>query len=177
MARLFGYFEWMGAAHYTADRSSGSMHGKVFHLESIYAGIDESDVYGRIDFADRLEGIFEIVVNIESWADASNRARRALRLNVEIADARIIWVKLADGLEELDTQQIRVAMGGTFQFRLPLALLYAVPPRPGSADSISTSRLRLRFSIWQNGLPLDALPVEGWMELRLLAEEEMALVN
>jgi len=171
------YFEWMGAAHYTADRSSGSMHGKVFHLESIYAGIDESDVYGRIDFADRLEGIFEIVVNIESWADASNRARRALRLNVEIADARIIWVKLADGLEELDTQQIRVAMGGTFQFRLPLALLYAVPPRPGSADSISTSRLRLRFSIWQNGLPLDALPVEGWMELRLLAEEEMALVN
>ena len=171
------YFEWMGAAHYTADRSSGSMHGKVFHLESIYAGIDESDVYGRIDFADRLEGIFEIVVNIESWADASNRARRALRLNVEIADARIIWVKLADGLEELDTQKIRVAMGGTFQFRLPLALLYAVPPRPGSADSISTSRLRLRFSIWQNGLPLDALPVEGWMELRLLAEEEMALVN
>jgi len=171
------YFEWMGAAHYTADRSSGSMHGKVFHLESIYAGIDESDVYGRIDFADRLEGIFEIVVNLESWADASNRARRALRLNVEIADARIIWVKLADGLEELDTQKIRVAMGGTFQFRLPLALLYAVPPRPGSADSISTSRLRLRFSIWQNGLPLDALPVEGWMELRLLAEEEMALVN
>jgi alpha-amylase/alpha-mannosidase (GH57 family) len=171
------YFEWMGAAHYTADRSSGSMHGKVFHLESIYAGIDESDVYGRIDFADRLEGIFEIVVNLESWADASNRARRALRLNVEIADARISWVKLADGLEELDTQQIRVAMGGTFQFRLPLALLYAVPPRPGSADSISTSRLRLRFSIWQNGLPLDALPVEGWMELRLLAEEEMALVN
>jgi len=171
------YFEWMGAAHYTADRSSGSMHGKVFHLESIYAGIDESDVYGRIDFADRLEGIFEIVVNLESWADASNRARRALRLNVEIADARIIWVKLADGLEELDTQQIRVAMGGTFQFRLPLALLYAVPPRPGRAESISTSRLRLRFSIWQNGLPLDALPVEGWTELRLLAEEEMALVN
>jgi hypothetical protein len=56
-------------------------------------------------------------------------------------------------------------------------LLYAVPPRPGSADSISTSRLRLRFSIWQNGLPLDALPVEGWTELRLLAEEEMALEN
>jgi hypothetical protein len=37
--------------------------------------------------------------------------------------------------------------------------------------------LRLRFSVWQNGLPLDALPVEGWMELQLLAEEEMALAN
>src|SRR5207248_11581853 len=38
---LVRYFEWMGAVHYTADRRSGSMHGKVFLLESVYAGIDE----------------------------------------------------------------------------------------------------------------------------------------
>jgi alpha-amylase/alpha-mannosidase (GH57 family) len=171
------YFEWMGAAHYTADRSSGSMHGKVFLLDSIYAGIDESSVYGRVDFAEKPQGNFEIVVNLESWAEGANRARRALRLNVEIADAKIIQVRLADGLETLDAQEIRVAMGGTFEFKLPLTLLYAVPPKPGSADSISASKLRMRFSIWQNGLPLDALPVEGWMELLLLAEEEMALAN
>jgi alpha-amylase/alpha-mannosidase (GH57 family) len=169
------YFEWMGAGHYTADRRSGSMHGRVFLLESIYAGIDESNVYGRIDFADNPEGSFEVVVNLESWADASNRARRALRFKVEIDDAKIVRVKLADGLEELDTLQIGVAMGGTFEFRLPLAMLYAVPPKAGSADPISATKLRLRFSVWQNGLPLDALPVEGWMELLLLAEEEMAL--
>jgi hypothetical protein len=153
------------------------MHGKVFLLDSIYAGIDESNVYGRIDFADNPEGSFEVVVNIESWAEASNRARRALRLNVESGGAKIVRVRLADGLEELDTHQIGAATGGTFEFRLPLALLYAVPPKPGSADSVSASKLRLRFSVWQNGLPLDALPVEGWMELQLLAEEEMALAN
>src|SRR5256885_5155603 len=34
-------------------------------------------------------------------------------------------------------------------------------------------RLRLRFSIWHNGLPVDALPVEGWMELQLLSEENL----
>jgi hypothetical protein len=171
------YFEWMGAAHYTADRSSGSMHGKVFLLDSIYAGIDESNVYGRVDFAEKPQGSFEIVVNLESWAEGANRARRALRLNVEIADSRIIQMRLADGLEILDVQQIRVAMGGPFEFRLPLGILYAVPPKPGTGDSISASKLRLRFSIWKNGLPLDALPVEGWMELLLLAEDEMELAN
>jgi alpha-amylase/alpha-mannosidase (GH57 family) len=175
--RMVRYFEWMGAGHYTADRRSGSMHGKVFLLDSIYAGIDDSNVYGRIDFAENPEGAFEVVVNLESWADASNRARRVLRLNVEIDNAKIARVRLADGLEELDTQQIGAAIGGTFQFRLPLAMLYAVPPKAGSADSISASKLRLRFSVWQNGLPLDALPVEGWMELLLLAEEEMELAN
>jgi len=32
----------------------------------------------------------------------------------------------------------------------------------------------LRFSIWQNRLPLDALPPEGWIELQLLSENELA---
>ncbi len=35
------------------------------------------------------------------------------------------------------------------------------------------TRLRMRFSLWQNGLPADALPVEGWIELPLLSEEDL----
>jgi hypothetical protein len=41
-----------------------------------------------------------------------------------------------------------------------------------SAERTAT-RLRLRFSLWQNGLPTDALPVEGWMELQLLSEADL----
>jgi len=37
----------------------------------------------------------------------------------------------------------------------------------------ATAQLKLRFSLWQNGLPTDALPVEGWMELQLLREEDL----
>src|SRR5215831_6942082 len=77
------YFEWMGAAHYRADRRAGAMHGKVFLLDSIYAGIDEKYVYGRVDFAELpAPGKFEMVVNLESWAEHAMRARRALRLDV-----------------------------------------------------------------------------------------------
>ena len=52
-ARITGdmvrYFEWMGAANYTADRRSGSMHGKRFLLDCVHAGIDDEYVYGRLD--------------------------------------------------------------------------------------------------------------------------------
>jgi hypothetical protein len=34
-------------------------------------------------------------------------------------------------------------------------------------------RLRIRMSLWQNRLPVDALPLEGWLELPLLSEEEL----
>src|SRR5499427_2177523 len=64
------YFEWMGAASYTADRRSGSMHGKQFLLDAVQAGIDEQYAYGRLDFAGKVpEDSLEIVVNVESWAN------------------------------------------------------------------------------------------------------------
>ena len=46
------YFEWMGAAVYTADRRAGAMHGKQFLLDAVHAGIDESYIYGRLDFVE-----------------------------------------------------------------------------------------------------------------------------
>jgi len=176
---LVRYFEWMGAAHYTADRRSGSMHGKVFLLESVYAGIDEQNIYGRLDFADHVpEGEFEIVVNLESWAEGSSRPRRSLRLNSEAAKGKISGWKVADGGETFPPEQADVVLVRNFEFKVPLAWLYALPrvSSDGSRDSSSpaATKLRLRFSIWQNKLPVDALPVEGWMELQLLPEEELS---
>src|SRR5208337_2929190 len=82
------YFEWMGAAVYTADHRAGAMHGKQFLLDSVYAGIDSTHVYGRLDFADKVpEEDFEIVVNVESWADS--RPRRVVRVDAK-ASARVL---------------------------------------------------------------------------------------
>jgi alpha-amylase/alpha-mannosidase (GH57 family) len=169
------YFEWMGAAHYSADRRSGAMHGKVFLLDSIYAGIDEHHVYGRMDFAEVFgQGEFEIVVNLESWADNGVRARRAVRLDVAVKASRIAAWKLSDGSEGLRAEDAAVALGRTFEFKMPLSLLYAAPLKSSSPESPAASKIRVRFSVWQNRLPIDALPVEGWMELQLLPEREMA---
>jgi hypothetical protein len=58
------YFEWMGAAIFTADQRAGAMHGKQFLLDSVHAGIDSTFVYGRLDFAGAVPDMdFELVVN------------------------------------------------------------------------------------------------------------------
>jgi hypothetical protein len=81
-------------------------------------------------------------------------------------------------LMERPTEQVALAVARNFEFKLPLAWLLATPVAAPSAASISesnsvTTKLRLRFSLWQNGLPADALPEEGWMELPLLTQEDL----
>jgi len=183
---LVRYFEWMGAACYTADRRSGAMHGKQFLLDAVYAGIDEQYVYGRLDFAGKVpEDGFEVVVNLESWGYQASRARRELRLDAMVEGGRMqSWKLTAEGEEKLlvssETlgEAVRVALGRSFEFRVPLHWLQAVPlpmeklhgPR---SSEVLTTRLRLRFSLWRSHLPVDALPVEGWIELELLKEDDL----
>jgi len=178
------YFEWMGAARYTADRRSGSMHGKQFLLDAVYSGIDEQFVYGRLDFVGKPpEDDFEIVVNLESWANQGTTPRRELRLEAAVAHGRMQSWKVTMRGEEIvlasskAPDETRVALARNFEFRLPLAWLLAAPleiekiRRPQTSEL--TTRLRLRFSLWSNRLPVDALPVEGWIELELLQEGDL----
>ncbi len=186
------YFEWMGAAMFRADHRAGAMHGKQFLLDSVYAGIDSAYVYGRLDFAGAIpEMNFDVVVNLESWANGESRPRRTLRLDAEVQDKNLVHWNV-EGREELPTapgqfspnhveEEARAAMLRSFEFRLPLNWLLASPsssPHAQRETAVTTiapaSRVRLRFSLWHNRLPLDALPVEGWIELQLLSEEEMA---
>jgi len=70
----------------------------------------------------------------------------------------------------------RLALARNFEFRVPLAWLSAAPVSSGDskgAKSPAVTRLRLRLSLWQNRLPVDALPLEGWIELHLLEEGEL----
>jgi len=85
---------------------------------------------------------------------------------------------VADSTGATNSKDARLALVRNFEFRLPLTWLLAAPLEidkvrgPNSSDLLTT-RLRLRFSLWQNHLPVDALPVEGWIELELLAEEDL----
>jgi alpha-amylase/alpha-mannosidase (GH57 family) len=182
------YFEWMGAAHYTADHRSGSMHGKQFLLDGVYAGIDEHNVYGRLDFTGMVpEGSFDLVVNVESWTNHATFARRELRLDAAVETRQLkSWkvTQVGEGVLASSTQPneaVRVALVRNFEFGVPLAWLLAAPldlekVRCSNNSEPLTTRLRLRFSLWKNRLPVDALPVEGWIELELLAEEDLEAI-
>jgi hypothetical protein len=194
-ADMIRYFEWMGAAIFTADQRAGAMHGKQYLLDSVYAGIDSMFVYGRLDFSGPMpEAEFDLVVNIESWAHGESTARRTLRLDASVEERKLKNWKVDDSKlvasSSKKEESAKVALLKNFEFRLPLSWLSS---NSASADSSGTkgrakqskagveltapvSRLRLRFSLWQNRLPADALPVEGWIELHLLSEGELGAV-
>src|SRR5580658_4970898 len=183
------YFEWMGAAIYTADHRAGAMHGKQFLLDAVYAGIDSTFVYGRLDFAGEVPSDkFEVVVNLESWAKHASKPRRERRLVATVEGGRIQSWRVTDGADKAatdaldskatDSIEVRVALVRNFEFRLPLASLLAAPldiekVRGPKSSNLLTVQIRLRFSLWQNHLPVDALPVEGWIELELLSEQDL----
>jgi alpha-amylase/alpha-mannosidase (GH57 family) len=182
------YFEWIGAAMYTADQRSGAMHGRSFLLDSVYAGIDETYVYGRLDFSATVpDGAFDLVVNIESWA-SDPRPRRCLRLDASLqggvlASWRIYRPDEADKpVESIDKPGIgeaKVVLRKNFEFKMPLSWLLANPvsgaaSKPGKTAIPVATRLKVRFSLWENQLPMDALPLEGWIELHLVGEGDLA---
>jgi len=192
------YFEWMGAAAYTADHRAGAMHGKQFLLDSVYAGIDTTHLYGRLDFKEKVpEADFELVVNVESWAVGEPRPRRTLRVDASSHERRLKDWKIENGVERRELassatvdEGAKVALLRNFEFKLPLAWLLATPsaslaertpdPKPGqmidrkaTASVAPTSKIRLRFSLWQNRLPVDSLPLEGWIELQVVSEGEL----
>ena len=178
------YFEWMGAARYTADQRSGAMHGKQFLMDEVFAGIDEEYVYGRLDFCGKVPtDAFEVVVNLESWAGQGARRQRELKLVAMLDGGRIQSWNVKDGAKELladstNAGDARVALVRNFEFRLPLAFLGDAALSGGrhSAEQ-AAGKVRLRFGMWQNQLPVDALPVEGCIELDLLAEEDLLAVG
>jgi alpha-amylase/alpha-mannosidase (GH57 family) len=180
------YFEWMGAAIYTADHRAGAMHGKQFLLDAVYAGIDSTHVYGRLDFKGNVpEEDFDLVVNVESWALNEQKARRALRLDLSVRERKVSEWKVEGGSEEPTLassakadESMKVALLRNFEFKLPLVWLLATPNsaadrKPGAATVSTTSKLRLRVSLWQNRLPVDSLPMEGWIELQVLSEGDL----
>ena len=135
------------------------------------------------------------MVNLESWASAEARPRRALRLDAKMRDRKLTEWKV-EGREESLTaafgsprvRRAKAALLRNFEFRLPLSWLLAKPvsssasgtadgaarqSKPAIAAIAPTSRLKLRFSLWHNRLPVDALPVEGWIELQLVSEWEL----
>jgi alpha-amylase/alpha-mannosidase (GH57 family) len=166
--RNIGYFEWLGAAAQIADRHSSAMHGRLFLLDTGYAGIDETHLFCRVDFIDEpaewATGDTRLVVAIERKPATSGPAM-TWRLEAEISGGRMrAWNFGQNGNPPQQPKSILVALEALFECRIPLELLLA---ERGSA-------LRVRFSLWRDRLPLDALPQEGAIELRLLPEEELS---
>lgn len=138
------YFEWMGAGLYKVDGRSGAMHGQRFLIRELHYGSDGSSLFLRLDFEDRAaSGLEGAKVNLRI-APASDPGR------IHSTSMPVLHqggVGMADDIE--------FAFRKIFEVRVPLSAIGA-----GLRQSV-----RFQLSLWQNGLPLDALPQQGWMEV------------
>ena len=165
--RNVGYFHWMGAATHVADRRSSAMHGKLFLLDTAYAGIDEENLYCRLDFtgpANEWSGQeCVLLVTIETVA-ADGRPDLVYRLEATISNGELIGVKFGEnGQSMVHKSAVETGLQSIFTCKIPFTLLNAAPG----------TTLRVRFSLWRDRLPLDALPQEGAIDLCVVPEPEL----
>jgi alpha-amylase/alpha-mannosidase (GH57 family) len=163
--QVTSYFDWMGAAMFSSDRRGGSMHGKLFVLEAIYAGIDEESLYARLDFAAKLpEGDTTATLHLSLRDDEQTIA--TYRLEVELAQGRLTDWKLYDsGKSEIasncNPNGVEVALGKVLEIKIPMAFVAA---KQGLT-------FNLRFVLYRDRLPIDALPQEGSLEIQVASED------
>ena len=173
-----GYFEWMGAASFTSDHRTTAMHGKQFLLDAVYAGLDADSLSGRLDFHHGPpETAYRLVVNFEVRRDGRDRKSPvdSYRLIVDAQGHQVQKWVLSNGEERRSlasfsadngnagTNGVEVAIAKIFEMRVPFAMI-------GAQEG---SRIRLRFAIWREHLPVDSLPLEGWIDLFALPEKEL----
>ncbi len=148
------YFEWLGAGLYRANQRLGAMHGKRFLVRELHYGTDGASFFLGVDFLPeehaRLPGL-EARLTLESGS--------ITRLTLRLGQGSVEVTEFAAGdgeapPEALDPRPLEIQLGRILEMRIPLEAV-----RHGA------NKVRFQFSLWLEGLPVDALPVEGWIEL------------
>ncbi len=136
------YFEWLGAGLYRVDERSGSMHGKKFLVHEVYYGSDGAHLFVRIDFRPGVEmelNGMEVRFTIQAL-DGAPPASTAIAF---------------EGARVRGSAPVECAFARVLEAKIPLSLA-GIGPGQG---------VRFQFSLWQEGLPMDAIPQQGWIEL------------
>jgi len=150
--QVTSYFEWMGAGVYRVDERSGSMHGKKFLVKEVHFGSDGQSFFLRIDLNPGSER--EIGGMEARFTGQTLDGKRSSQVTIGFTQcaARPAEVKLAvpaDGAVEC-------AFARVLELRLSLAAM-GVAAGQG---------LRFQCSLWESGLPIDAIPQQGWLEMK-----------
>jgi alpha-amylase/alpha-mannosidase (GH57 family) len=160
--RVSSYFEWMGAGIYSPITRATTMHGQAPLLHELYYGRNATNFYLRVDFTSPPSGLSDKV---------------ALRIGLrEREHSRSAVVRFAKE-EALPPSQTATAGKAVLLQAEPAA---ADSPSIGEAWcgkilevalnlqalGISADRaFQFQVSLWQEGLPLESLPLDGWLSV------------
>jgi alpha-amylase/alpha-mannosidase (GH57 family) len=154
------YFEWLGAGVYSPLQRGGSMHGRVFYLKELRYGFEDQ----------------RFVVRVECFLDSlAELADPEFRIVIGAAEELTVVVKLERGrMKEFAVETNRVCLlnpdslaAAAFQRTLEVAV------RKDALQLKGCTKLSLGVALWHGGLPIDAMPIEGNVDIPL-GEENAA---
>jgi len=157
--QVTSYFEWIGAGTYHVDERSGSMHGKKFLVKEAHFGSDGASFFLRVDFHTGRELELEAMEAKLTVQPLDGAPASRLTIAFTQGQATLSATKFAGPSLNMECAFARI-----LEARIPLASL-AIPKGGG---------LRFQFSLWNAGLPMDAIPQQGWLEMRTTDPLEMA---
>ncbi len=154
------YFEWLGAGLYSAERRSGAMHGRQFYLHELRYGFDEQYLNIRVDaFPKTLEELDEFELHLTLQAIDMVRVVTLVRRGKVVR----FHMEKKQGCPLAAPNLIAAAYAKFFEISVSKGLLCL-------DDCMS---LRVSVALWRQGLPMDILPAEGSLEVKL-GEENFA---
>jgi hypothetical protein len=146
------YFEWIGAGLYRVDERSGSMHGKELLVKEIHYGFDHDSFYLRLDLhanAQRTE-MMEARLSFRRAQGPAGSATVAFAHGIARPTEHKFVVATV-------VEPVTCAFGRVLEVRVKFSALGV-----SAGDSLG-----FQMSLWSGGLPMDALPQQGWIDLAM----------
>jgi alpha-amylase/alpha-mannosidase (GH57 family) len=158
--RETSYFEWLGAGSYATDPRGGTMHGRSRALVGLYYGFGEKYFYLRVDpVADAIAEISDFQLRLTLWDS------RETRITVRVAKSKFAGCVVEQGgacLLHSETM-VTAAFGKIIEVAIARELF----------DLRGRRQMFLTVALWEGGLPIEVLPVDGMLDLAL-GEENFA---
>jgi alpha-amylase/alpha-mannosidase (GH57 family) len=158
--RESSYFEWLGAGLYITDSRGGTMHGRGRVLAELLYGFSESHFYLRVDpVREAIAEIADFQLRLTMWDS------RETRITVRVAKRKFAGCILEQaGVCLLHPESlVTAAYGKIIEVSMARELF----------DLRGRRALLLSVALWEGGLPIEVLPVDGMLELGL-GEESFA---
>jgi len=158
--RETSYFEWLGAGLYATDPRGGTMHGRTRVLGGLYFGFGEKYFYLRVDpVEEAIAEIPDFQLRLTLWDS------RETRITMRVAKRKFAGCVVEQGGACLLHPQTMVtaAFGKIIEVAIARELF----------DLRGRRQLLLSVALWEGGLPIEVLPVDGMLELAL-GEENFA---
>ena len=157
--RETSYFEWLGAGFYATDQRSGSMHGRSCVLGQLSYGFGPQHFYLRVDPTEAIADIPDFQFRLTLWDS------RETRITVRVNKGKFAGCILEQGGACLLRAELLVSAAYDKIIEVSLARELF--------DLKNRKSLLLSVALWEGGLPIDVLPIDGMLELNL-GEENFA---